>query len=147
MRTAERVAAWRDFLAGAILSLLTLAVISAREVGDTFVYVGSVEDFHAGVRGQFNPLGEFGHLLWRPLAALLSPVFAAVIPDAWAWNMRLKTGLGLVMLNEIAAICAAALIFAIAHRLSGSRVVAAVTTIGLIWANGFLLYSTAARLQ
>ncbi len=134
----------QDYLLGAALALITLALTTATEVGDTFVYVDSIRSFQAGHWATpINPIGEFGHLLWRPLGALLAPVFTALVPDAVAWNARLKIGYGLIFLNEVSAILAAALLFRISRRISGSAAVAALATVGLIWANGFLLYTKA----
>jgi hypothetical protein len=144
MNLAPRCHPSRDYLLGAMLALMTLALTTAPEIGDTFVYVNSIRDFQTGHwTSQINPIGEFGHLLWRPLGALLSPIFTAIVPDALAWNARLKIGYGLILLNEAASIFAAALFFRIARRISGSAAVAALITIGLIWANGFLLYTKA----
>ncbi len=144
MNSLPRYSAGRDYLFGALLALVTLTTTIAPEIGDTLVYVKAIRDFQTGHwPSQFNPIGEFGHLLWRPLGALLSPVFTAVIPDTVAWNPNLKIGYGLIVLNEIATVFAAALFFRISHRFSGSKMAAALTTVGLIWANGFLLYAKA----
>ena len=144
MNLAPRYSPGRDYLLGAMLALITLAITTAPEVGDTFVYVNSIRDFQTGHwTTQINPIGEFGHLLWRPLGALFSPIFAALVPDALAWDARLKIGYGLILLNEAAAIFAAALFFRVSRRISGSAAVAALITVGLIWANGFLLYTKA----
>jgi hypothetical protein len=144
MNSPLRHSAGRDYLFGALLALTTLAITSAPEIGDTLVYVNSIRDFQIGHwTTQFNPLGEFGHLLWRPLGALLAPIFTAVVPDAVAWNAKLKIGYGLIVLNEAAAVFAAAVFFQMARRISGSSAVAALIAAGLVWANGFLLYTKA----
>jgi len=142
MNPAPRYSPGRDYLLGVLLATITLAITTAPEIGDTLVYVNSILDFQTGHwTTQISPIGEFGHLLWRPLGALFSPIFTAFVPDAFAWNARLKIGYGLILLNEAATIFAAALFFRISRRISGSTAVATLITIGLIWANGFLLYT------
>lgn len=144
MTFASRRSPGRDYLFGALLAVITLTITTAPKIGDTSVYVNSIRDFQAGHwTAQFNPIGEFGHLLWRPLGALLAPVFTAVVPDALAWNPKLKIAYGLVVLNEAATVLAAALFFQISRRISESTRVAVLMTLGLIWANGFLVYAKA----
>ena len=133
-----------DFLLGGMVALLALAIIKAPEIGDTLVYVNSILEFRSGHwTGAFNPLLEFGHLLWRPMGAALAPAFSTLIPNSAAWTLKLKIGYGLIVVNEIAAVLAAGLMFSLARRISGSAIAALATAIGLVWANGFLLYTKA----
>lgn len=133
-----------DYLFGAVLALGTLFIISGPQIADTMVYIDQVRLFQSGSwTTRFNPIGEFGHLLWRPLCAVLSPLFLSLVPASVAATAPLKMAYGLIVLNEAAAVVAAALVFRIARGLAGSAVGAVLTTIGLLWAYGFLSYMKA----
>ncbi len=78
-------------------------------LSDTLVYSKQALGGDAG--GRFNRLWEFGHLLWRPLAAVLHPVFQALAPAAVAPTELLKNAYGLIWLNLAAGLLCSLLLF------------------------------------
>jgi len=104
-------------------------------------YAASVVRHRAGEPGGvFDPLWEFGHLLWRPLGALLAPVVLLVVPDSWSMDPGVRIAYGFVGVSIVAALATGALCYDLVRRLAGWKV-AALLTFGVSWANGFLMYA------
>jgi hypothetical protein len=88
-------------------------------------------------------LWEFGHALWRPLGYVLAPVFLALVPDTAAWTPSLKIAYGLGLLNLIAGLAAAVLLYDLGRRLMGPRQ-ALLPVLLLVWSDAVLGYSRSA---
>jgi len=96
---------WMLFFTALIYTVVTV-VTEPATLSDTLVYVNDAQGALQGRewKGRFNPLWEFGHLLWRPLAYWIAPACLAVIPDSLAHNDSLKITLGLIWINWMAGL-------------------------------------------
>ena len=114
----------------------------APETGDTLNYCNDILAARTGTWStRFHPIWEFGHLLWRPIGALLAPVLLMVVPDSQAWTPVLKIAWGLTALNYIAGLLIVTFFYGITLRFTRSWVAAAFLALVLMWANGFLIYT------
>jgi hypothetical protein len=128
------------FLPGALILLPNLLFCASPYIADTMVYADSVmRHLHGQMAGPFQPLWEFGHLLWRPLGALLAPLFFATVPDSLGQSHRIKLAFGFLAVNMMAGLSIAALLYDLFRRLAGWKT-AALLTFGLSWSGGFLMY-------
>jgi hypothetical protein len=115
--TGRVLAAWPIVAFG----LLLIAFCSPPGLGDTNWYVNDVLVYSSGHHAvPFSSLLEFGHLVWRPLGALLNHV-AVWLPDAVGSGPRMKLAAALSFFSTICGVLAAALMFDIVLGLSGSR--------------------------
>ena len=129
------------FLPGALILLPNLFFCASPYIADTMVYADSVMRHLNGQTAQpFQPLWEFGHLLWRPLGALLAPLFFATVPDSLGHALRIKLAFGFLAVNMLAGLGIAALLYDLFRRLAGWKA-AALLTFGLSWSGGFLMYT------
>jgi hypothetical protein len=127
-----------------ILLVFFVAVLATTPnyLGDTVAYVGHVLA-HAShsYTSTFDPLWEFGHLLWRPLGFLL--LTTAKLPLFPDWG--LPDGLLLVRLYIAVSVLAAAGLAietnSLALRVSGSRIAAAAVTLGILLCYSVLNYA------
>ena len=70
----------QQYLIGALIFIMTVAVCVAPNTGDTLNYASDAVNAHDPLKvGSFQKLWEFGHLLWRPLAALLTPIVLSIV--------------------------------------------------------------------
>jgi len=130
---------------GALLLGALFLIASSPYIGDSMVYMSSVEQYRSGKwDGPFHPLWEFGHLLWRPLAALLAPLFLKIIPDSVAWTGPVKIAYGLMILNIIIGMCTGGILYNLWTRMGVSRSGAVLLTLAFGWANGYLMYTLSA---
>jgi hypothetical protein len=128
-------------LPGAALVLLSLLPSSSPYIGDTVFYADAVVRHLAGeASGPFAPLWEFGHLLWRPIGAVIAPLAFKVVPDSWGPSDRVKVAYGFLAISMACAIVVGALLYDLFRRAAGWKV-AALLVFGLSWANGFLMYA------
>lgn len=129
------------FLPGMLVLLPNLFLCASPYIGDTLQYTGAITSHFAGQRiGPFQPLWEFGHLLWRPLGALLAPLSFAVVPDSWAQMPGIKLAFGFLAINILAGLGTASLLYDLFHRLAGWKT-ALLLTFGLSWSSAFLMYT------
>lgn len=131
----------RRFLPGPLIVALALAPSSSPYIGDTMSYSASVVRHANGeLEGGFSPLWEFGHLLWRPLGAVVAPLARVLVPDRWTTDPETEVAYGFLAISILAALATGALLYDMLTRIAGWRV-AALLVFGLSWANGFLMYA------
>jgi len=123
-----------------LILLPNLLFCASPYIADTMVYADSVmRHLNGQISGPFQPLWEFGHLLWRPLGAILAPLFFAAVPDRLGEAPRIKLAFGFLAVNMLAGLGIAALLYDLFRRLAGWKT-AALLTFGLSWSGGFLMY-------
>lgn len=131
----------RRFLPGVLIVSMALLPSSSPYIGDTMSYAADIVRHLNGERpGLFDPLWEFGHLLWRPIGAIVAPVARALVPVGWTTDTRIQVAFGLLAISIVAALATGALLYDMLRRIAGWRV-AALLVFGLSWANGFLMYA------
>ena len=145
MTAARPLTGWAGlasrFAPGSLIVLAALLPSSSPYIGDTMSYAMSVVRHRAGeAGGAFAELWEFGHLLWRPLGALLAPLALAVVPDSWSTDPSVRIAYGFLAVSIMAALATGALCYDLVRRLAGWKA-AALLTFGVSWANGFLMYA------
>lgn len=151
--TGSRAHALRDRSAGAprtfwplapiLVFLVAIAVTQPPFIGDGLYYCDDV----VGVLQHSAPaasLWEAGHILWRPLAYVFSPLFLALIPDRVAWTPSLKIGYGLMLFSLASGLFAAILIYDLSRRLMMSARAAFIPLLLFVWGDGVLAYTQAA---
>src|SRR5579863_3008870 len=101
----------------AILAILaiyiaTLALTGPETYSDTSIYAANVLAFqnHRYLPGS-NPLWEFGHLIWRPLAWVLWRLFQPWLAGSFDGNQTLQIAAVMVGLNWAAGAIAAVFVF------------------------------------
>jgi hypothetical protein len=130
------LATWPAVAIGALLIALT----PPPGMGDTNWYVSDVLMHRSGrYAGPFDPLLEFGHVVWRPLGDALYPI-AALVPDSIAAGMRMKLAVALSWFSAGCGLLAAALMFDIVFRLSRSRLNACFIAACFLCADASLTY-------
>jgi hypothetical protein len=131
----------RNWLAP-LLYVVTVWICIAPETGDTLNYCNDILAARTGIWStSFHPLWEFGHLLWRPIGALLAPILLKMVPDPQAWTPVLKIAWGLTALNYIAGFMVVVVLYRIMIRFTKSWIAAVFLALVLTWANGFLIYT------
>ena len=125
-----------------MLYVITVSTCLAPETGDTLNYCGDILAARTGIWStRFHPLWEFGHLLWRPIGALLAPLVLKTVPDSQAWTPVLKIAWGLTALNYIAGFLVVIFLYRIMLRFTQSWMAATFFAFVLICSNGFLIYT------
>lgn len=134
----------RPFLPGLALYVLFLALTQPPYFGDTVFYAEDVLQFRSGHwSSRFNPLWEFGHLLWRPIGFLLAPLALAGVPDSIAWTPTLKMIVGLIVTSQLFGALTVVLFDDLIRGFIGSLWIRMVLIGAFIWMNPFLAYSQA----
>ena len=132
----------QQYLIGALIFIMTVAVCVAPNTGDTLNYASDAVNAHDPLKiGSFQKLWEFGHLLWRPLAALLTPIVLSIVPDSIAWTPLLKVAWGLTALNLLSGMLICSLLYALTLKFTHSWKASAFILLLVVWSNAFLLYS------
>ena len=138
------ISSTRPFLLGFALYVACVALTQPPYIGDTLTHAADVLQFRSGSwPSRFNPLWEFGHLLWRPMGALLAPLTLAWIPDSIAWTPMLKISLGLMAISKILGALTIILFDGLIQYFGISTWVRVVLLVAFIWMNPFLGYSQA----
>ena len=119
------------------LYILSVALTQPPFIGDTQLYIGQIATAH---KLTAPVLWEFGHILWRPIGFILSPLFMR-IPDSMAWSPELKIAAGLVGLNLLSGLISTVLLYDLCRRLIAHPLWAMVPTFLLVWSAPFLSYS------
>ena len=133
-----RSRAW--FILPILLFGVSAALTSPPFIGDTEVYAHQVEQVHSGTLPG-TALWECGHILWRPLAYLLSPIFLRVVPDGVAWSQKVKIIYGLISINLICTAFSVAAVFDLSRRILGRLWPAMVAAVLFVWGDAVLAYS------
>lgn len=136
----ERSGSWVYGLLAVLLLPVSVALTDPPFIGDSFDYCLDI----ARVLQHTQPpstLWEAGHILWRPLGYVLSPVFRASVPDLVAWTPALKIGYGLLLLNLLCGMLSAFLIFDLCRRRMGSPRAAMIPVCLFVWGDAVLAYS------
>lgn len=132
-----------SFLPPLLLYAASLAITSPVYFGDSLYYARDVLGSREP-QASVSQLWEFGHLLWRPLGALIAPLALALTPDSWAWTPLLKVTFGML---SISAICGAVLVLLLYDLIRGfvrepwQRML---LITAFIWTNPVLGYSRSA---
>jgi hypothetical protein len=120
-----------------LLYVLSIVVTRSPFVADTPVYASQISAAH----GLGSPvLWEFGHVLWRPIGFVLSPLFLAAIPDVLAWTAELKISYGLILLSKLGGLISVVLMSDLSRRLVRHPVWALIPVIIFVWGDAFLGY-------
>lgn len=133
--------AWRCH--GVVLLLYVAAIVltAPNYLGDTLAYVSDIQGHLRGSFTGYDPLWDFGHLIWRPMALLLLQI--AKLP--WLPDWGLPDNLLLVNLfigvNLIAGAGLAVVFSALSLRVSGSVIVSILVSTGLMISAGILNYA------
>ncbi|HEY2842990.1 MAG TPA: hypothetical protein VGJ09_05040 [Bryobacteraceae bacterium] len=107
-------------------------------MGDTNWYVSDVLAFHSGrISSGPHPLLEFGHLIWRPIGALVYPAIHA-IPESAQPGAKLQWLLS--GFSVILGIAAAAIMYDIVLGLGAPAFLAFVVSADLLCADACLTY-------
>jgi len=138
------ISAIRSFLPALALYAVCLALTQPPYFGDTLFYAEDVLQFRSGHWSmRFNPLWEFGHVLWRPIGALLAPLALAWVPDSIAWTPTLKITVGLIILSQIFGALTVVLFYDLIREFVSSLWIRMILIGAFIWMNPFLAYSQA----
>jgi len=121
--------------------ILALLVTEAYYQGDIAEYAAAVLGHLHGPVGRWDPLWEFGHLLWRPLGLVLLFVAHWISPSGFGLPDHLLLTSLLMWTSRIAGLGFALLLDSMLLDISGSRLVAALVTSFAIVSNAFLNYS------
>ena len=127
-------------LAPALLFLLSMFATQPAFLGDTFFYVAQIIRVRLGIL-PVTTLWESGHILWRPLGYLASPVFLNLIPGWLAWTPELRMGAGLIFFNLAGGLAGTILIYDLSRRFLRSPWPALLPALLFVWADGVLSYS------
>ncbi len=129
---------WKWLALPALLYILLIALTHPPFIGDTPLYAGEL----AAASGISTPaLWEFGHILWRPLGFLLSPLFLSAIPDSIAWTPVLKISYGLICLTVVSGLICTVLIYDLSRRFISRPILAMVPVLIFLFGDSFLSYS------
>jgi len=129
---------WKWLALPAFLYILLIALTEPPFIGDTPFYAGQL----AAAPGLSSPvLWEFGHILWRPIGFILSPLFQAAIPDHIAWTHELKISYGLICLTVLSGLISTVLIYDLSRRILRHPLWAMLPVFVLVCGDAFLSYS------
>ncbi len=126
-------------LGAAAFGVALFAFSSAPGWGDTNWYTSDVLTARSGNPTDARVLWEFGHVVWRPIGALLFPL-SQLIPDAVAAGPKMKLAWMLAVFSAGCGILAAMLMYNIVFRLSKLRWLAFLVSIELLCADACLTY-------
>lgn len=121
----------------------SLAITSPVYFGDSLYYANDVLR-SLGSQGAIQGLWEFGHLLWRPLGALIAPLALAWTPDSWAWTPLLKITFGLVLVSEICGAILILLLYDLIRTFVAQPWLRLLLIVAFVWSNPVLGYSQTA---
>ena len=123
-----------------LLFAVSVALTSPPFIGDTEVYAHQVEQVRGGALAG-TAMWECGHILWRPFAYLLSPVFLWVVPGGMAWSEKVKIIYGLISINLICTALSVTVVFDLSRRILGRLLPTIVPVVLFIWGDAVLAYS------
>lgn len=128
---------------GVILLIYTIVVLATEAYyqGDTFDYVRNVMDHAKGAPSRWDPLWEFGHLLWRPLALFGLHIAKLVSPDGFGLPDHLLLTRIFITFNILSGAGLAIAFHSIAIRASGSVAIATLVTTAVLASNAILNYT------
>jgi hypothetical protein len=129
---------------GLVLAIVAvvIALTDAYYLGDTADYVGSVLTNATNPQGaRWNPLWEFGHLLWRPLGLILLKVLHSVSSDGFGLPPHLLLTRAFIAVNILCGVGVAVLTHSLALSVTRSRLIAACVAIAFLVSNGVLNYT------
>jgi hypothetical protein len=129
---------WKWLALPVLLYILSIAFTQPPFIGDTPLYMGQIATAHDFTA---PALWEFGHILWRPLGFLLSPLFLALTPDSIAFTRELKIAFGLISLNIVSGLISTVLMFDLSRRFMSRPILATLPVLVFVWSDSFLSYS------
>lgn len=129
---------------GFVITLFVAAVLftDAYYLGDTADYVGSVlsrGDNNGAAK--WDPLWEFGHVLWRPLGLVLLKALYALSADGFGLPAHLLLTRAFIAVNVLCGLGVAVLMHALALSATRSRIIAGCTAAAFILSNAILNYT------
>lgn len=134
---------WLSVAVPALLFVLSILLTRPAFLGDSFNYVNEILRAMLGT-APASTLWEAGHILWRPVGYILSPLFLRLIPNQIAWTPALQIGAGLIAVNICCAVVCAVLIYDLSRHLMGSHAWAVLPTLLFVWSDAILSYSRSA---
>src|SRR6266496_476770 len=108
---------------------------NAHSMGDTRLYVA---DILAGAGYQF---WDFGHVLWRPVGWVLSPVLYPLTRLIIGDDLRANVTVTLIAISWLSGLISVFLVYALARKVCQRLWVALVTTLAFLFTNAFLNYA------
>ena len=109
-------------------------------IADTVIFAADALRVRTGA-ARPEALWEFGHLLWRPLAWALTPVFLKAAPAGVAPAASLKIVWGLYGVNLVSGLAVALGMTDLLRRITRSRLAMGAALVILIWGAAFLSYA------
>ena len=129
------------YLAVAIAFLVEVVFTRSSFVGDSYFYIDDILGYLRGDPAATARMADSGHLLLRPLGAILSPLASHLVSrnaaDVRLWSVTAA----LVALNWIGTLVCAICIAAWGLRITRSPVFSALAAIGFLYTNTILSYS------
>jgi hypothetical protein len=122
------------------LFLVSTALTQSPFISDSPYYCADVVKV-LNHRAPASGLWESGHILWRPLAYVSSPLFFGLIPDRVAWTPILKICYGLTLINLMCGLVSTMLVYDLCRRLMGNGLVALIPALLFVWGDAVLAYS------
>jgi 4-amino-4-deoxy-L-arabinose transferase-like glycosyltransferase len=133
------VRAWlRGPVPVAAVYVLATLVTYANYLADSADYVESIA---ARVNGNDHYFWEFGHLYWRPLGWLLYTVFRPLTELVVGTDVRANIFFVLLVLNWIAGLASAVLLYLWVVRVTGRRWAATAAAVGFVFSHAFLNFT------
>ena len=123
----------------AVMYLLTTLLTRPISLGDTVDYAHEiVAHIQGNYNGRWDPLWEFGHVLWRPMGlsafSMLRPFYPSSEPDF------LVAARGLICISQAAGLGCVLLLDSWLLRLTGAKMVSFAVVTGVLFSNAFLNY-------
>jgi hypothetical protein len=127
-------------LAAVLVSVLVLAVTRPTFIGDALLYVYGIDGYRTGEL-PLAQLFEFGHLLWRPLGALVSALLGPWLVAAFDWTPALAITAVLIGLSLLSAVGTVFLFERLAGRVTPEPWAPGLLAVAFLTSNAFLNYS------